>query len=170
MKLEIGGGTKGLGGDWVNIDMIPTADIVHDLDVTPWPIADDSVDEAYSSHCIEHLQDPFAMLKELARVCRIGARIEIRCPSPGADSMWTFQHRHCWSVILAKNIDHYFAADYWTGPKRLRLLSWRHEPSEFLERFRRVLPQFRKVDDQDVMLFFPRTAHECRFFYECGAT
>lgn len=67
--------------------------VVHDLGTAPWPWADDSVDEAYASHFVEHLRgyrysddEPWAHLprvvfaNELYRVLKPGARVTIITP------------------------------------------------------------------------------------------
>jgi predicted SAM-dependent methyltransferase len=42
------------------------------------PFKDEAFDWVYSSHVIEHVDNPFAMLREMVRVARI--RITVRCP------------------------------------------------------------------------------------------
>jgi ubiquinone/menaquinone biosynthesis C-methylase UbiE len=165
MKLELGGGMRPRGDGWANIDLVPTADIVHDLNVRPWPIADESVSAVYSSHCLEHLQDPHAVLLEIARVCVVGATVELRVPAPGSDLEFVWTHLHCFSPVQAINMDRFFPADFWKLPKRLRLDSIQYEPSILLAEFRTEMPMFADVSDQAVMKWFSRTAHECRFVY-----
>jgi SAM-dependent methyltransferase len=148
--------------------MIEQADIRHDLDVTPWPFADDSVDEAYSCHCIEHLQrGPWPFLRELARVCKIGAPVEIRCPSPGSDLASQWGHTHVFSHIEVMNGQDYFRERTWPGPKWLRCHTVRYEPSVLMPRAKEQLPFLKGLDDQIIMTWFPRTAHECRYYYTC---
>ena len=77
MKLELGGGVKPRGQGFINMDWNPVADICHDLMVKPWPLADDTVHEVYSSHCIEHLEDPMSILQEIARVGVVGCPVQI---------------------------------------------------------------------------------------------
>lgn len=169
MKLEIGGGVKPLGGEWVNLDLIAAADIKHDLNVTPWPLDNDSVDAVYSSHCIEHVDNPYVFLNEVARICVIGAPVEIRCPAVASDMAHLHHHRHTFSPIAAVNADRFFPLEFWTGQKRLKLASYRYEPSILLQQFRDECREFRRWDDQKVMHWFPRTAHETRFYYVCEA-
>lgn len=169
MQLEIGGGTKQLGQPWQNMDRIKSADIVHDLEDFPWPLAADSVSQVYSSHCLEHLAaSPIAILNELARVCRIGATLELRMPTPGSHLENVHDHKQTWSVISLRNIDEFFPREVWTGPKRLKLLRWHIEPSilwePFAPRIKRRLPGF---TDQELMLLFPMLSHETRFYLEC---
>lgn len=165
--LEIGGGAKPKGGEWVNVDVLPCADIVHDLNVYPWPFDDQSVDGIYSSHCLEHLQYVHLALNEMARICKIGAPLEIRTPAPHSDLAMVAGHTHVWSPIAAINVDHYFPAEYWSGPRRLKLHGHEYQPSFMLEEFRREMPSFSELTDQQVMKWFPRVCHEVRYFYQC---
>lgn len=169
MKLELGGGLWPRGEGFVNVDIIEQADIRHDLTVSPWPFADDSIDEAYSSHCIEHLNNgPWTFFRELARVCKIGATVEIRCPSPGSDLASQWGHTHVFSPIEMENGQYHFRERTWQpGPKWLRCTSYRWEPSVHFELAKRELPFLNGIDDQIVMRWFPRAAHECRYYYVC---
>lgn len=56
IKLDIGCGQNKQQG-FIGIDnaKIDGVDIVHDLFTFPWPIADNSVEEAFSSHFFEHV-------------------------------------------------------------------------------------------------------------------
>lgn len=166
MKLEIGGGRYQKGSGFVNMDRIPEADIVHDLEVMPWPIEDDTVDEVYSSHCIEHVTNPITFLDECARICRVGAQMEIRCPAPFAELMFVADHKHCFSPQNARNIDVHFPKDFWRNRKRPRLVRHFFQSSEKLERAKKELPFLRGLSDQVIMEWIPGTAHEVCFFYE----
>jgi SAM-dependent methyltransferase len=165
MKLEIGGGTKQRGDGWTNIDLVPTADIVHDLNVTPWPLADDSVDAVYSSHCLEHLNGYLPAFNELCRVCRVGAPIEIRVPAPGSDLAMVWDHKYVYAPIAAINGEQFFPRDHWTKPKRMRLDRIGYEPSILLPDARAEMPFLAGMSDEAVMKWFPRTCHECRFYF-----
>ena len=166
MRLEIGGGTKSRGGGWVNMDQVSTADIVHDLTVRPWPVADDSCDEVYSSHCIEHVPNVLAFLHEIVRVGRIGCQIEIRCPHPNADLAFVDTHVHVFSPIQAINMDVHFPREFWPHKKRLKFIGHHFGPSFLLEQAKRELPFLAGIDDQTIMRWIPRTAHETVFRYE----
>jgi len=56
IRLDIGGGNNPNPG-FVNIDILPLpkVDIVWDLEVTPWPLPDESVITATASHVLEHI-------------------------------------------------------------------------------------------------------------------
>ena len=45
-------------------------DVKHDLDVFPYPFADESADEVYTSHTLEHLKNPRKVMKEIHRILK----------------------------------------------------------------------------------------------------
>ena len=81
MKLNIGCGPDIRAG-YVNMDAVPLpgVDVRHDLNCLPWPFADDTFDEVYASHVLEHVADLTQTMAEIRRICRPGARIQIRVP------------------------------------------------------------------------------------------
>ena len=90
MKLNLGCGSKILPG-WTNLDKFETykPDIVHDLEVFPYPFKDNSVDEIILSHVLEHLgqvPDVFnKIIKEFYRICKNDALLHISVPHPRHD-------------------------------------------------------------------------------------
>lgn len=87
LRLNIGSGGKKLPAEkgWVNIDNEPQFNPDKLMDITkPWDYADDSVDEIFASHILEHLYTPefFHVIKEMYRVCKNGAKIGIILPHP----------------------------------------------------------------------------------------
>lgn len=56
IRLDIGGGGNPQQG-FVNMDIrqLPAVDIVHDFNVHPWPLEDESVLVAIASHVLEHI-------------------------------------------------------------------------------------------------------------------
>jgi hypothetical protein len=91
MKLNMGCGHNKRPG-YVNVDLFPecSPDLVCDLEVLPWPWGDNSVDAVMFNHSLEHLGQSskvfLGMMKELYRVCRDGAEIEINVPHPRHDN------------------------------------------------------------------------------------
>lgn len=167
LKVELGGGTTSRGDGWVNVDCLPCADIKCELDQFPWPFADNSVTAVYSSHCLEHLPDPKAAMDEICRIGIVGCPVEIRVPGPGSDMAMVYSHRHVFSPVQAINMDRHFTAEFWTGPKRLKLLNFEYRESFLLEEFRKEMPPvFTDLSDHQIMKWFPRTCHEVQFFYE----
>ena len=90
MKLNLGCGNKILDG-YVNVDKFDlyNVDIKHDLEKFPYPFNDNSVEEIKLSHVLEHIgQDPdifIKILKEIYRICKNQALINIAVPHPRHD-------------------------------------------------------------------------------------
>lgn len=57
IRLDIGCGANKQGPDWVGMDIqaLPGVDIVHNFNVKPWPLPDESVISALASHVLEHI-------------------------------------------------------------------------------------------------------------------
>jgi len=84
---------------WTGIDIAPTeaADIVHDLNIYPWPFEDNSVDKARCSHYVEHIPhdipghslDGFILFgNEVGRILKPGAQLEIWSPYYSSRRAW----------------------------------------------------------------------------------
>lgn len=89
LKLNLGCGNRRFEG-FVNVDKYGSPDVQHDLEQFPWPWPDSSVDQVRLIHVLEHLgRDPevfIGVMKELFRVCRHGAQVEIVVPHPRHDN------------------------------------------------------------------------------------
>jgi hypothetical protein len=91
MKLNLGCGFKKLDG-FVNVDKFEACrpDLVMDVEVLPWKFKTAEVDEAVFYHSLEHMgQDPdifLGIMKELYRVCKGGATVQIVVPHPRHDN------------------------------------------------------------------------------------
>jgi SAM-dependent methyltransferase len=99
LVLNLGCGRKHRPGA-INLDRTPASspDIVHDLDVRPWPFADDRFVQVYAFDVIEHLHDIVSAFEELHRICRDGAAIEITVPHFSSANAFTDPtHRHFFS-------------------------------------------------------------------------
>ncbi len=80
-KLEIAcGQNKPEGYFGIDIADTPQTDLVYDLENFPWPIPDNSVDEAACSHYIEHTKDIIKFMEEVYRILKPGGKILIRAP------------------------------------------------------------------------------------------
>ncbi len=79
--LNAGSGRRKIQGA-VNLDIRDYigADVVHDLNITPYPFADSYFDEVILSHIIEHLYDCFKCFNEIHRICKAGALVHIVVP------------------------------------------------------------------------------------------
>jgi predicted SAM-dependent methyltransferase len=63
MKLNLGCGLKRIEG-FTGVDIIktPAVDVVHNLDVFPYPFADNSAEEIIMDNVLEHLDDVIKVL------------------------------------------------------------------------------------------------------------
>ena len=94
--LNLGSGNKPRPGA-VNVDAIARTrpDLVHDLDVTPWPLPDSHFTEVHAYDVVEHLRDLVRTMQEIHRVCAPGARVFITVPHfSSANSFSDPTHRH----------------------------------------------------------------------------
>ena len=82
MKINLGGGFQKMDG-YTNVDICQTGvtDIVHDIEKT-LPFENNSVDEIYSSHSLEHcsMNAVPAMLKDWNRVLKENGKIHVIVP------------------------------------------------------------------------------------------
>jgi SAM-dependent methyltransferase len=79
--LDLGCGSKKYPGAFgVDISADTDADLVVDLDVVPYPLEDDGFDVVLIQDVIEHLHNPYDIMREVHRVSRPGARVLLRTP------------------------------------------------------------------------------------------
>ena len=98
--LDLGCGKKKRQGS-IGVDYSDRhdADIIHDLNVFPYPFADNSIDQVYLDNVLEHLNDPMAVMAEVHRICKNGAEIKVIVPY--FRSVWAFidpTHQHFFTV------------------------------------------------------------------------
>lgn len=79
--LDFGcGKRKQKGATGIDISKDTDADVIHDLNVFPYPFADNEFDYVYADNVIEHLGDVVKVLEELHRITRNGATLKIIVP------------------------------------------------------------------------------------------
>jgi hypothetical protein len=79
--LDLGCGRDKLPGAW-GVDANPRsdADLIHDLDVRPWPLETSSFDHIRAQDVLEHVGDFIATMEEIYRVAKNGATLDVRMP------------------------------------------------------------------------------------------
>ncbi|HSG72066.1 MAG TPA: methyltransferase domain-containing protein [Planctomycetaceae bacterium] len=170
MRIEIGGGVRPRGEGFLNVDLLDCADIKCDLNETPWPIETDSADEVYSSHCIEHVRCPHAFLREVARIGKLGAKVEIRCPDSISEMAMVTGHVGVCSINFMRHADHVFPDVTWSGSaKKLKMLRIEPGADDYWFPMARKNPLFAMWKDDDILTWIPRTRHENRFYFEVVA-
>ena len=162
MKVELGGGLYPRGDGFLNVDLEPTADIVHDLNEAPWPIDDNAVAELYTAHCIEHTADVHVFINEVCRICEVGANVEIRCPDAMSESAMCGGHRFTFTQTDIRHFDD-FPERWWRGEKRLHLQGLERMPDPVYFPLARSSLHCRHLSDEEIMLWVPRTCHEIGF-------
>lgn len=77
--LDVGCGTAKVTGA-IGIDRVkmPGVDIVHDLNIFPWPLDDNSFDAIYLNDIIEHLQDQLKVIEEVHRILKPQGLLHVR--------------------------------------------------------------------------------------------
>jgi SAM-dependent methyltransferase len=93
-KLNLGSGRfKKVG--YLNVDWVSGTEpeLVHDLNRLPYPLADNRFKLIEADHVLEHLDNAFAVMKELHRIARPGATIIIRVPH-WSRAMTHPEHQH----------------------------------------------------------------------------
>src|SRR4030042_5478163 len=84
--LDIGcGNRKEKGAIGVDISIDTEADVIHDLNIFPYPFRDDEFDLIICCDIIEHLTDTIKVMEEIYRIASPDAIVKIRVP-----------HYACW--------------------------------------------------------------------------
>lgn len=100
--LNLGAGNKLIAGA-VNYDRVkhrPEIDVAHDLNVMPWPWADESFDHIVARAVLEHLdRDLVQSLDECWRILRPGGLLSIKLPYWKSDNSY-LDPTHRWFYTL----------------------------------------------------------------------
>ncbi len=80
-KLNLGCGEFKRKG-YLNLDISSAVnpDLVHDLNSFPYPFEDNQFDSIEADHVLEHLENPFLVMKELHRISKNMASVAVRVP------------------------------------------------------------------------------------------
>lgn len=132
VKLNLGcAGFKKEG--YINVDWLPELkpDVVHDLNMVPYPFDESSVDLIESSHSLEHLDRPFMIMKEMHRILKPGGRLIIKVPH-FSRGMAHAEHTHGFDVTFPLYFDArfgksgYFGVDFELEKMSLHWLAFLH--------------------------------------------
>jgi SAM-dependent methyltransferase len=98
--LQLGSGRK-YHADAVNVDLVAATkpDIIHNLDITPWPLPSGHFREIWAFDVIEHLDDVVRAMEEIHRVAAPDAVVKITVPHYSCANAFTdITHRHYFSA------------------------------------------------------------------------
>jgi len=155
--LDIGCGRNKTPGA-VGMDRIalPGVDVVHDLNLFPYPFEDESFDEIHVTHVIEHVDSIVRTMEEIHRLAKANAKVVIVTPHYSDCQSWN-DPTHKWHLTTYSF--RYFRDDYessyystarfqterihidmarlWRGVGFERLInsSLRHESLRFISKF-----------------------------------
>lgn len=117
--LDVGcGSAKTPGAVGLDISSDTQADVVHDLDVLPYPFEDSSFDQVLMQDVLEHVRDPIRVVEELHRVLRPGGLLQLRTPHfSSALAYGDPSHHHYFSALAIRSLAqpgfaHYTAARF----------------------------------------------------------
>lgn len=99
--LDLGCGKKKYP-ESVGIDISPESDanVIHDLNVFPYPFKDNEFEYVYSDNVLEHLDDVIKVMEELHRITGNGATIKIVVPYfRSIYSSIDPTHKHCFTSM-----------------------------------------------------------------------
>ena len=160
MKLELGGGHTPKGDGFINLDKLGCGDVSIDFETDKFPYENDSVSEVYTAHCLEHVNNAAGMMREILRVCRVGAHVEIRVPHWLHPMSSCIGHVHVISDRQMKLwVDH---PEYhvWASGKRFEFESPIHYQIDV--DFYTLRNKFPQLTDEEVAKFIPGCCHEIR--------
>ena len=87
--LDLGCGKKKRPGT-IGVDYSDRhdADVIHDLNVFPYPFESDSIDKVYLDNVLEHLDEPMRVMNEVHRITKTGGEVKVIVPY--FRSVWAF--------------------------------------------------------------------------------
>lgn len=100
--LDLGCGPKTKKPGAIGLDKRPAphVDVVHDLNVYPYPFPDNEFDWIEMSHIIEHIDRPLHLMNEVHRIAKNGATIRIITPHYSSQlSYGDLEHFHHFGYI-----------------------------------------------------------------------
>ena len=92
---------KDIREGYLNVDIVnlPWVDKVFNFESFPYPFEDNTFDEIYCSHILEHMSDLWKVMDEFYRIWKNWCKIKIKVPyfaSPNA--MWDYTHKRMFNT------------------------------------------------------------------------
>ncbi len=138
-KLNLGCGDFRKEG-FVNVDGCAQfkPDVLHDLDRVPYPLPSDHFSLVEADHVLEHLHDPFAVMKEIHRILKEDGKLIIRVPH-FSRGMTHADHKRGFDVTFPYYFNPSFTAGYMGVRFQLEKLSLTWFAQPYLKK--KVLPK-----------------------------
>lgn len=158
-KLNLGSGRDSSISGAVTVDIRPATspDVVHDLNVFPWPLDDEAFDVVYCKDVLEHLDDLVKVMEEIHRVSRPGAVVHITTPHFScANSFTDPTHRHHFGL---RSFDYFTGQNQWDFYTTVRFRKVRAElifhPKLKNKLVRRVANRYPAFYEEHLAWIFP---------------
>ncbi len=162
--LHFGSGSKKLqGSTTVDILNLPNVDVVHDLNVYPWPFEDNSQDFIFGHNVFEHLKDIVSVMNEVHRILKPGGRVLITVPYfRSVDAFSDLTHKQ---FFTSQSMEHFIesgstASNYqYTKNKFKKIGFWYGWPqpssNPAVQMFKTFIHKHPKIYDSHISLLFP---------------
>lgn len=122
--VNLGCGKTRIPGS-IGVDAVPIegfVDVVHDLNMCPYPFEDNFADEIHCYHVLEHLDDPVKKMEEFHRILKPGGKLFLRVPHFSSHGAFTdITHKRPYSYF---SFDPFLEGAYhsWYTPFRYQLV------------------------------------------------
>jgi len=143
MKLNLGCGNKKIDS-YTGVDFIcnDNVDIVHDLNLFPYPFGDGTIDEILMDNVLEHLNDLIAVMEELDRILKPGGILKINVPYAKSDGAFKDPtHKHFFTERTFQYFSENYEYNYYSKArfkiKKLKFISWNNS---FGQKIRNLIP------------------------------
>ncbi len=105
-RLDIGPSYYKADG-FIGLDILPSKGVDVVGDARRMPFKTSSIEEIYSSYCLEHIDDQLAVVKEIWRVCKPGARVRLILPHFSNPAFFDdLTHQRLYSTRSFEHYDH----------------------------------------------------------------
>lgn len=133
-RLNLGCGAFKKPG-FLNVDGDPrfAPDVLLDLDEFPYPFADGRFVQIEADHVLEHLGDPFAVMRELHRILADGGELIVRVPH-FSRGFTHADHKRGFDVTFPYYFDPSFTPGYMGVPYRLERLHLTWFAQQYMKR------------------------------------
>lgn len=107
MQLNLGCGSQAMAG-FINVDAVKQdgVDVVHDLDIGPWPFEDGTASQIQAIDVFEHVAAPLVFMTEAHRVLEPGGMLVMKTPHYKCRDAYTdpthrrFPTEHTWDYWI----------------------------------------------------------------------
>ncbi len=89
---------------YVNVDVCGDPDLRFDLSHFPWPFEDNSVDEVFSEHFLEHVEDYDKTVSEIHRILRVGGVNHFKVPHFRSSFYPWHLHKYQFSTVTCDRL------------------------------------------------------------------